>query len=386
MTRRLIAALLLLLISAPLPAQIEGLLELQKNLINKEVTGSNVALVVRNGEVIHRKVVNSGKKGDKDITAETLFPIWSMSKPITIVAMMTLHEKGLFDWDDPVEKYMPCFVNLTVRDGDTVRPAKEVLRVVHLMTHRSGYPYYDFMVPPSHLSVHPNQTRFQNLQEYVELAAKEPLAFEPGTQYAYGINQAILGRLVEVLSGKSFAGYLEETLFEPLGMSQTGFVLDAESRERVQPLFYNAGNIKGFTSSMLNSLTYHPDNHAHFGGEGLISTLEDYSRFCEMLVNGGNFRGKQIISAKSIATMTKEWTPEQPSEPGYHYGFSIFVLSDPEKDNPDVPAGIYGWSGWHNTHFWIDPKTKLYALFMSRSREFNGEIPKKMRAAIYPDK
>ncbi|MEC9477178.1 MAG: serine hydrolase domain-containing protein [Planctomycetota bacterium] len=383
MTQRLMSVLLFLSITAPLPAQIEGLLELQKNLINKEVTGSNVALVVRNGEVIHRKVVNSGKKGDKDITDDTLFPIWSMSKPITIVAMMTLHEKGLFDWNDPVEKYMPCFTNLTVRDGDTVRPAKEVLRVVHLMTHRSGYTYYGFMAPPDYTSAQPNQTRYQDLQQYVEVVAKVPLAFEPGTQYAYGVNQAILGRLVEVLSGKSFAGYLEEALFEPLGMSNTGFVLDEESRGRIQPLFYNDGNIKGFTSGLLDSLSYHPDNKAHFGGEGLISTLEDYSFFCEMLVNGGNFRGKQIINADSIATMTRAWTPEQPNDPGYHYGFSIFVLSAPEKDNPDVPAGIYGWAGWHNTHFWIDPKTKLYGLFMSRAREFKGQIPRQMREAIY---
>ena len=112
MTPRLITTLLLLLISAPLPAQIEGLLELQKTLINHEVTGSNVALVVRDGEVIHRKVVNSGKDGDKDITDDTLFPIWSMSKPITTVAMMTLHEKGLVEWNDPVAKYMPCFENV----------------------------------------------------------------------------------------------------------------------------------------------------------------------------------------------------------------------------------------------------------------------------------
>lgn len=383
MAHRLLSVLLFLSITAPLPAQIVGLLELQKTLINKEVTGSNVALVVRDGEVIHRKVINSGKKGDKDITDDTLFPIWSMSKPITIVAMMTLHEKGLFDWNDPVEKYMPCFTNLTVKDGDTVRPAKEVLRVVHLMTHRSGYTYYGFMAPPDFTSAQPNQTRFQNLQQYVELVAKVPLAFEPGTKYAYGVNQAILGRLVEVLSGKSFGEYLDEALFKPLGMTNTGFVLDEESRKRVQPLFYNAGNIKGFTPELLDSLSYHPDNKAHFGGEGLISTLEDYSRFCEMLVNDGNFRGEQIISTDSIATMTRAWTPEQPSDPGYHYGFSIFVLSDPQKDNPDVPAGIYGWSGWHNTHFWIDPKTKLYGLFMSRAREFNGQIPRQMRAAIY---
>ncbi|HJM39968.1 MAG TPA: serine hydrolase domain-containing protein, partial [Planctomycetota bacterium] len=120
----------------------ERILELQGDLIEGEVTGSNVVLLVKNGETIYHEVVNSGKLGDRKIQEDTLFPIWSMSKPITIVAMMTLHEKGLFAWDDPVSKYLPCFKNLMVREGREIRPAKEVLRIEHLMAHRSGYTYY----------------------------------------------------------------------------------------------------------------------------------------------------------------------------------------------------------------------------------------------------
>ena len=362
----------------------ERLLDLQQRLIADEVTGSNVALVVRDGEVVHHRVVNSGKEGDRDVDADTLFPIWSMSKPITIVAMMTLHEKGLFEWDDPVSEYLPCFANLTVRDGEALRPATEALRIEHLMAHRSGFSYDSFTSPPPYGSAHPNQTRYRDLQQYVEAAAKTPLQFEPGSAYLYGTNQAILGGLVEVLSGLPFSGYLEQALFEPLGMNETSFVLDAERRERFQPLFINAGNLKGFTFA-LDELTYSPESRAHFGGEGLVSTLGDYARFCEMLVGGGVFRGRRILSRESIDTMTGAATEDFDLQalPGFHMGFSLFVLADHAREATRAPAGIYGWAGYHNTHFWIDPASNLYALFMSRSRDFNWSIPEGLRLAVY---
>ena len=373
--------------SATAPPNIsEKIHAVQNNLIQNQVTGSNVVLVVKNGETIYHEVVNSGKQGDRDITEDTIFPIWSMSKPITIVAMMTLHEQGLFDWNDPVSEYLPCFENLTVREGEGVRDAKKPLLIKHLMAHRSGYIYYSFPepMPPPYESPHPNQTRYQDLQEFVEAAAREPLMFEPGTSFAYGINQAILGRLVEALSGQSFYDYLKQTLFDPLGMTQTSFALDENRRKRFQPLFINSGQLKGFTS-LLDELTYTPASQAHFGGEGLVSTLGDYSRFCEMLVNGGEFRGERIISEESIATMTKTTTPnfDPIFMPGFDMGFSVAVCKYSSLEGTKAPVGLFGWSGYHNTHFWIDQATGIYAIFMSRAREFNFNIPRELRAAIY---
>jgi CubicO group peptidase (beta-lactamase class C family) len=239
-------------------------------------------------------------------------------------------------------------------------------------------------MPPPYESPHPNQTRYQDLQEFIEAAAREPLMFEPGTSFAYGINQAILGRLVEVLSEQSFYDYLKQTLFDPLGMTQTSFALDENRRKRFQPLFINSGQLKGFTS-LLDELTYTTTSRAHFGGEGLVSTLGDYSKFCEMLVNGGEFRGKRILSEDSISTMTKTTTPnfDPIFMPGFDMGFSVAVCKDSSLEGTKAPVGLFGWSGYHNTHFWIDPTTGLYAIFMSRAREFNFEIPKELRAAIY---
>jgi CubicO group peptidase (beta-lactamase class C family) len=341
-------------------------------------------MVFKDGETIYHETSNSGMAGDAKINAGTLFPVWSMSKPITTVGMLILHERGLFDWNDPVSKYLPCFAGLTLRDGDTVRPVTEPLRIVHLMTHRSGFTYYTAAGPPSYAAASPTQTRFNDLQQFVEVAARTPVNFEPGSDFAYGINQAILGRLAEVLSGQAFAEYLEEVLFAPLDMTETSFVLDAERRSRFQPLYINSGALKGFTG-LLDELTYSESSRAHFGGEGLVSSMGDYAAFCEMLLGGGEFRGRRIVSEASLTSMTSPWTEDfdPAGAPGFDMGFGVFVMDESGLEGSLAPKGIFGWSGYHNTHFWIDPASNLFGLFMSRAREFNFEIPLQMRVALY---
>tara|TARA_Y100001933_G_scaffold46134_1_gene43962 strand:+ start:387 stop:1622 length:1236 start_codon:yes stop_codon:yes gene_type:complete len=370
--------------------------QFQQSLIDDEITGSNVVMIHRDGKWIYHEAVQSGKKGDRDIDAKTLFPIWSMTKPITTVAMMILHEHGKFDWNDEVSKYIPCMAKLTWRDGDEIKPCTKPLRIIHLMTHRSGWGYdvrpgYETVYSPNIAfdSIYPIQTRYDDLQSYVEACANHPLAFEPGTRYLYGINQAIQGRLIEVITGMPFEAYLRKVIFEPLGMKDTGFSMTAEQRSRFQPLWFNAGHLKGYTH-LLDELSYSPKSRAHFGDGGLVCTMEDYARFCEMLMDGGVFRGKRIISQKSIDTMTAKWSagfPEEPESfppiPGYINGFSLFVLDDPSHHEPTVPKGIYGWVGYHNTHFWIDTKNRQFGLFMSRAREFNWEIGVGLRKVLY---
>ena len=170
-------------------------------------------------------------------------------------------------------------------------------------------------------------------------------------------------------------------------MNDTGFSLNEEQRKRFQPLWINSNELKGFTYQ-LDELTYHKDNRAYFGGEGLVSTMEDYARFCEMLLGNGVFRGQKIIGKTSIRTMLKPWSKGANDAlheklKGYHYGFSVFVLDDPMADDSNVPKGIWGWAGYHNTHFWIDPKTKSFGLFMSRAREFTFDIPLNIRKIVY---
>ena len=359
-----------------------SILQFQNELITSEKTGSNVAMVFKDGEVVYNEIVNSNEDGDKAINEETIFPIWSMSKPITIVAMMTLYEKGLVNFDDNVSKYIPEFSELQCKDenGD-IYSCDNDLKILHLMTHRSGYTYYG---NPHNFT---STVKYDNLDDFVTDVSKHPVEFEPGSNFLYGINQAILGKVVEVVTGKSFYDYLKETIFDPLEMKETKFYLTSEDRERFQPLFINSGSLKGFTN-FLDEMTYDKNNRAYFGGEGLVSTMRDYSKFCQMLLNNGELNGNKILDRSSIDLMLEkhsvlEQDPFLNINDGFHLGFSVFVLNDPEKDGTNSSKGIYGWSGYHNTHFWIDNEKNLFGLFMTRAREFSFGIQGDFRKAVY---
>ena len=366
---------------------------LQKKLIIDEITGSNVALVYKEGSVVYFNIQNSGKIGDKNISnqsykpyKETIFPIWSMSKPISIVATMILLERGLIELTDNISKYIPAMKNMNCETKNGIQPCENQIKIIDLLTHRSGLGYYS---DPGYGYGYTNSIKYDNLEEFTNDLSEVVLKFEPGLKYFYGINQAVLGRVIEVVSNQTFFEFLKKELLDPLEMNETKFHLTKQERDRFQPLFINTGALKGFTYE-LNELSYKKNNEAYFGGEGLVSTLGDYSNFCKMLLNGGSFNGKKIISQNSINLMTKKYSQSYPNEEfadtrklGFYYGFSLFVLENPEIDNTNSTKGIYGWSGYHNTHFWIDPENKLFGLFMSRAVEFDFSILKRFKSASY---
>jgi CubicO group peptidase (beta-lactamase class C family) len=183
-----------------------------------------------------------------------------------------------------------------------------------------------------------------------------------------------------VITKKTFYEYLKDEIFDPLQMKDTKFYLTASDRERFQPLYINNGSLKGYTND-LDELTYDINNKAYFGGEGLTSTMADYSHLCKMLVNGGVYNGTRIISQESIDEMTQSYSTV--SNDPFDYGYSLFVLSDPLLDGANSSKGIFGWSGYHNTHFWIDQEKNLFGLFMTRAREFSFDIQKEFRRAVY---
>jgi len=329
----------------------ENILNYQKSIIEQELTGSNRGIIFQNGEVIFDQTVNSNKNGDLDINEETIFPIWSMSKPITIVAMMSLIEKGIIDLEDPVYKYIPSFKNINCKGNNSIYPCKNELKIIHLMSHRSGFGYYS---NPGYGYGFTNTIKYNNLEEFISDVAKVTLEFEPGSDYLYGINQAILGRIIEVVTKKSFFEYLFKTILDPLKMNNTKFHLTDEEKLRFQPLYINHNSLKGFTYE-LNKLSYSIDNRAHFGGEGLVSTASDYMKFCKMLLNKGIYNGKRIISEKSIKIMTDVYSEKgiiNGQLPGkkVYYGFSFFVV-DPVSDGIDFSKRLYGWDGYHCTRF-----------------------------------
>ena len=379
-------SLILILVSCQSDNKIENnsIYKFQKQLIEDETTGSNVAMVFKDDKIIYKEVVNSEKKGDKNINDETIFPVWSMSKPITTVAMMTLFEDGLIDFNDNVSDYIPSFKNIKCKGKvDQIYECENSLKIIHLMTHRSGYKYYNWKIyrlqPDEAMGRYISHEKYDNLEDFVEDVANEPLEYEPGTQYVYGINQAILGRIVEVVPLSRFYEYLKERIFDPIDMMNTKFYLTSEDRNKFQPLYLNSMSTKEYTNSY-DELHYEINNHAYFGGEGLVSTLEDYAKFCKMLLNGGELKGQRIISKNSIDIMTEKHSD---GNDGFYNAFSLFVLEDPLEDGRNSSKGIYGWSGYHNTHFWIDNEKNLFGLFMTRAREYSQDIQNDFREAVY---
>ena len=367
----------------------------QKVLVNAGVTGSNVAGVYSKDKTLAFSIVNSNIEGDKSISNETIFPIWSMSKPITIAAMMILRDRQLFDVKDPVKKYLPYFDNLQCKSEEesigTYNCANDLL-IEHLLTHRSGYGYVAFGA-----NVPDHRDPFKDLDEFVRHVANRPVNFEPGTEYLYGINQAILGRLVEVLSGQEFYLFLKENIFDPLEMKDTKFYLTEEDREKFQPLYRKAQKEAGINLLMPDSgvsnitenfdeLNYDMTSKKQLGGEGLVSTFNDYRKFCEMLLSAGSYNDKIIISEDSFELMTSVVTDHFIAggyDDGFGYSYSMFSLQEPLLDGTGSPRGIFGWSGYHNTHFWIDQTNGIYGLFMSRTTPFQIEIQKQFRSVVY---
>ena len=404
----IILSLFLIIISCQDQPQNENpIAKFQQKLIDQGVTGSNVTQVFKDGKEIYSNIVNSGALGDKDINDNTIFPIWSMSKTVTTVAMMILLDEEKYDLNDNVADYLPEYENINCKGPDGIYPCEKKLKIIHLLTHRSGYTYYANSganwVSTLHTDLYPaytNTVRFDNLDDYSKAVAKIPLDFEPGDMYTYGINQAILGRLIEVISDQSFYSFLKDKIFDKLGMDDTKFHLTTNDRERFQPLrvnikantaFNNSDfHLEGYTAA-LDGYTYDENNKAHFGGEGLVSTMSDFAKFCVMLVNKGVYKDQRIISEEAINIMTAKYSNgyPDPSEPnvfpleGYAYGFTFSVLEDSDAWGSGAPNGIYGWSGYHNTWFWIDPTNKLYALFMSNSIEPDFSILKNFQTATY---
>ena len=341
--------------------------EFQKQLIEEGRTGGNVILISKHGEILYHHIQSSNKQGDKIITDQTLFPIWSMTKPITTIAALILREKKMLDFDDPVSKYIPAFKNLKCKSKEGVVTCKKEVKVIHLLTHMSGLYYYDdFML---------DAIRAESLEDLMEDIAEYPLEFEPGERYLYGLNQDVLGRVIEVASDKSFSGFLQEYIFDPLEMNQTSFFLTSQEKKLVLPLFVKNQHIEGFNGTGITGIndliSYDQEYKPALGSLGLISSVNDYSNFCSMLLNKGKFKAKRILSPQSILELTVKYADGPFASDvdfmGVYNGLGVYVLDDPSLMDFKAPKGLYGHGGYQSTEFFIDPKNKIYGLFLNRS-------------------
>ena len=345
--------------------------------------------VARDGKVAH--VAGHGmrdREAGVPVSADTVWRLASMTKPITSVAAMMLYEEGAFELKDPISKWIPSFGDMQVyRSGSSnspdLRPATEPIRVWHLLTHTSGLTYGFHYAHPVDAMYRAAGFVWGNppgvdLAGCCDLWAAQPLVFEPGSEWNYGVSTDVLGRLVELVSGQSLASFLHERVFAPLGMVDTGFdPADAADRLAAAYVVNPAGSDAPPVRIPVEPLASPPDMLS--GGGGLVGTAADYLRFSEMLRRGGELEGTRLLSSRTVSYMTSNHLPgggelEEFGRPlfaettfdGVGFGLGVSVVTDPTAGKVLTSVGEYGWGGAFSTTWWVAPREDLSVLFFTQ--------------------
>jgi CubicO group peptidase (beta-lactamase class C family) len=357
-------------------AAIDGYL---KGLIDEGTLAGVVTLVARHGKTAHTSVI--GKKdlaSGEPLALDTIFRIFSMTKPVTGVAMGILWDEGLWSPDDPIAKHLPAFADVRVFDGLDKHGAAKTVAPQHpptmreLMTHTAGLSYgFNPQEPLDKLYQAKQVWQSASLAEFADKVASLPLAYQPGSKWLYSLSMDVQGAIVEKLSGLTLPEFMRTRIFEPLGMVDTAFHTPAEKRARRATLYRWSPSRKTLlvAPNILGTEHDTPPAIAN-GGGGLVSTLSDYAKFAQMMLNGGEFGGKRIISAEALKQqMTNHLSEEmletrygvgaQQIRPGFGYGFNGAVFTDPVKAGVPVGKGTYHWDGAAGTWFWVDPVNDL---------------------------
>ena len=333
-------------------------------------------LIARNGKVVYREAWG-------DVKFDTIVRMYSMTKAVTGVAAMMLYEEGRFSLNEPVSKYLPEFANMRVAQESTDAAGKRIYYTVpverpitirDLFRHTTGLDYAgpkDENGEPAYkklgMSGGAPQTTF-DLAEAVKRLATAPLNDQPGTKFRYGYSIDVLGRLVEVTSGKPLDQFFEERIFRPLAMKDTAFFVPEEKWRRLAVLYTpkKGGGIEPSTSPAQESYKKKPV--LLLGGAGLVSTLDDYARFCMMLLNDGQLEGVRLLGRKSVELMRSDHLGNLGRAgllpDGYGFGLTFAVNLGPGKSATVGSAGEYYWGGAAGTAFWIDPVEKMMGVFL----------------------
>jgi CubicO group peptidase (beta-lactamase class C family) len=351
---------------------------MNKHVENGHFTGAT-GLIARQGKIVYFETYGDQDREEKTPMAEdTIFRIYSMTKAITGVAVMREYEKGKFFLNHPVSKYLPEFKEMKVATKDGLVDAKNQITIRDLLMHTSGITYGSGGNSGQYYREAGARKPGMNLAEFSEAIASAPLEFEPGTEWWYGFSIDILGRLVEVVSGKPFEVYLEEEIFTPLGMKDSAFYVPEENHDRLVKLYTpnDDGGVSVNTGRAQDSYKTPPSYPA--GGGGMVSTTMDYARFCQMLVNNGELDGAQILGRKSVELMRADHLGDIPkngaliNRDGVGFGLTFAVIKDIGATGEIDSNGSYNWGGAAGTRFWIDPKEELIGVFMINILPYNG--------------
>jgi CubicO group peptidase (beta-lactamase class C family) len=368
-------------------------------------------LIARRGKVVHAEQFGwCDKESQTPMAADTIFRLYSMTKPIVCTALMMLFEEARFSLLDALAKYIPVFgrVKVLEADGSLVSPMRPIT-LRDLMTHTSGLTYHFVDESPVGKMYHKGELLDAacSLEAGIDDLARFPLAFHPGSRWRYSVGIDVVARVIEVISGKPLGGFLRERLFEPLGMVDTGFEVPPEKRNRLAAMYGRPEVIapgptmnseieawrEGVNERIDVSRSYPVDAPGVFarGGHGLFSTIGDYWRFAQMLANGGQLDGTRILGRKTLDLMHANHVPAAlfPLEiggqllPGYGFGLGSRVAMDVAQTGAPGSVGEFGWAGAAKTHYWVDPQEALVGLFMTQSM-MSFDLPElDLRALAY---
>ena len=331
-----------------------------------------LTMIARRGKLVHFE-----KFGMQDIAAakpiqfDTIFRLYSMTKPITSIAVMMLYEEGHFQLTTPISEFVPYFKDMKVytEDGSAIVDAEREVTIKHLLTHTAGLIY------ESDREDHPIDQRYEDADLYgadltnmIRKLGDIPLLHHPGDAWHYGMSTDILGYLVQVVSGMPFATFLRTRIFEPLGMNDTGFSVKVENADRYSKVYEFAENGNLQQIEKVHAATA-PLSFFHSGGGGLQSTAADYLRFCQMVLNGGELDGVRLLGRKTAELVTMSHVPPDwlaPKRTGTGFGLGFSVVTNVADTHTIGSLGTCSWGGMASTTFWVDPAEELIGVFMTQ--------------------
>jgi CubicO group peptidase (beta-lactamase class C family) len=375
--------------------------------IERGLLPCGLLLVARDGAIAHLSVQGlADRERARPVAEDTVFRIYSMTKPVTSVALLMLMEEGRVQLDEPVAKYIPDFAKTGVfkagslETGFLTAPPGRPMTVRDLLTHQSGLTY-EFQnrtnIDAAYRALKLDQLFKGSLAEFTAHIAELPLEFSPGSAWNYSVSSDIAGRIVEIISGRSLEDFFRERIFEPLGMEETGFFVPPEAHERFAACYRRGPDGALTLADDPEKSVYRARPAFLSGGGGLVSTAADYFRFAEMLRGGGSFEGTRLLGHKTVALMTANHLPDgadmaarsvglfsETGMKGFGFGLGVSVMLDPAQAQLPGSPGEFAWGGAASTYFWADPAEALTVIFMTQFVPSSAlNIRRELRGIIY---
>ncbi|MEQ9305382.1 MAG: serine hydrolase domain-containing protein [Marinoscillum sp.] len=384
-----------LVIDEPAKARIDSVL--QTFISDSIVVGASALIFERGKEVYFNAYGDADREAGVPMARNTIVTIYSMTKPITGVTLMSLYEKGLFRLEDSLSKYVPEFSGMQVAAGldesgeMILEPANRAVTIADITRHTAGFSRRSDL-GLDEVAKKADLLKVENtLGDMAAQLSQIPLGYHPGERWEYGISVDVQAYLIEILAKKPFDQYMRETVLDPLGMNETGYFVPETKRSRVAAINYK-------TDTSLNRV---PDDQVHAlnyddwpmkpGGWGLKATIDDYMKFAQMLLRGGTYNGTKVLNLETVRLMATNhllevedslWLPSK-GQVGFGIDFAVRVAPPKSASENSGVVGEFFWDGAASTLFWVDPKNDLTAVLFVQVFPFQGAVHKRFRDAVY---